>query len=172
MTTPAPVTPLLTKERLAVWAQERPLLDPDFADLVIDAVSTLLRLYGADEWDSETLPARARDIGYIVARNYYLNPGLLRSETTGPITESRAEAVLQGIELTDAQKAELRALAATGGVTPDGIWTLGWTRGPVETDRLSGRPNNVLVWDTRGGWPIEFLNEEDGVVFEPEDPVV
>lgn len=172
MTTPVPATPLLTKERLAVWAQERPLLDDEFADLVIEAVTTLLRLYGAEAWTAETIPPRARDIGYVVARNYYLNPGLLRSETTGPITETRAESVLQGIELTDAQKAELNSMASTGDVTPDGIWTLGFTRGPVETDRLNDRPANVVLWDTRGGWPIEYLNEEDAVVFEPEDPVI
>lgn len=159
-----PQTPLLTQERLAIWAQERPLADPDFADLVIEAVSTLVRQYGSETWEPETLPPRARDIAYIVAKDYYLNPGLLRSETTGPITETRAEAVLQGLSLTPEQQAELHTLALTADVAVDGLWTLGFSRGPVETHRR--RPHGtVLIWDTRGAWPIEFLDESERDVF-------
>jgi hypothetical protein len=164
MTTPLP--PLLDKDRLAIWAQERPLLDPEFADLVIDAVSTLVRGVGDAAWTAETIPPRARDIAYIVARDYYLNPNLLRSETTGPITETRAEAVLQGIQLTDAQRAEIEALVTAAPDQLEGIWSLSFTRGPVETSRRV-YPNNVVVYDERGGWPIEYLTEDEGVVFEP-----
>jgi len=172
MTTPEPappLEPLLTQARLAVWAQERPLLDPEFADIVIDAVSTLVRVAGSPAWTAETLPSRARDIAYIVAKDYYLNPGLLRSETTGPITETRAEAVLRGLELTEAQAAELRALAgAATGVDVDGLWSMGFTRDDPIIHRHT-LPRNVLLFDTRGGWPVEYLNEEDAVVFFPED---
>lgn len=175
MTTPAPLPPLLTQERLAVWTQERPLLDPEFADLVIDAVSTLVRQYGQSDWLAETMPARARDIGYVVARNYYLNPGLLRSETTGPITETRAEAVLQGIELTESQKAELAGLASAptgeeGTLGDAGLWGFSTTRGPVEMVGKA-RPGNVVVWDTRYGWPVEYLDPSEAVVFVPESEV-
>ena len=165
----APVEPLLNQNRLALWAQERPLLDPEFADIVIDAVSTLLRQYGSAAWTAETVPARARDIGYIVAKDYYLNPGLLRSETTGPITETRAEAVLRGLELTLEQQVELQQLAGAAATTPvDGLWVLETTRGPVEM-HPQAQYRNLVMWDTRGGWPVEYLREDEAFVFMPED---
>lgn len=166
MTTPAPAPELLlTKEKLSVWAQERPLLDLDFADLVLDAVSTLLWTYGDEAWTAETIPKRARDIGYIVARNYYKNPDLLRSETTGPITETRAEAVLQGVDLSDDQKAELAQLATTPATgDADGLWAFSFSREP---QMYAGRrqPGNIVLWDTRAGWPIEYLHPDDAFAF-------
>lgn len=173
MTTPppaAPTDPLLTLPRLAVWAQESPLLDIPLADLIIEAVTVLLRQYGDPTWTTETLPPRARDIGYIVAKDYYLNPRQLRQETTGPLQESVDDSTLNGINLTDAQKAELASLAVTeapGEV--DGLWTMGWTRGPVETNRRHPH-GTVIIYDTRGEWPIEYLDESEGFVFEPEVP--
>jgi len=165
MTDPVqPRTMLLTKERLAIWAQQRPLLDEDFAELVIEAVSTLVWRYGDSDWEPETLPPRARDIAYVVAKDYYLNPTLLRSETTGPITETRAEGVLRGLTLTPEEQAELQDLAANTEVSADGVWTLGFTRGPVETNRRRAH-GTVIVWDTRGEWPIEYLDESERDVF-------
>lgn len=170
MTTPPalPTEPLLTPARLAVWAQERPLLDPEFADLIIEAVSTLVRSVGSAYWTAETLPPRARDIAYLVAKDYYLNPTQLRSETTGPITETRAEAVLRGLELTDAQAAELRSMAGGDAVQVDGLWSFGFTRDDplIHSQR---RAQNVVVFDTRGGWPIEYLDPSEAVVFFPEE---
>jgi len=170
MTTPAPLDPLLTRERLSGWAQERPLLDPDFADIVLDAVTTLVRQHGSPSWVAETAPKRALDIAYFVARNYYKNPDLLRSETTGPITETRAEAVLTGITLSETEIAELQALAGGGtGAPSDDLWTLGLERGDDMIHARRPRSDNLVMWDTRGGWPIEYLNREDAVVFMPED---
>lgn len=172
MTTPAPDTvstePLLTQARLSTWAQEKPLQDPDLADLIIESVSVLLRMYGSPAWTQQTLPPRARDIGYIVAKDYYLNPRQLRQETTGPLQESVDNSVLRGINLTEEQKAELATLvldAPAGAV--DGIWTMGWTRGPVETNRSHTR-GTVIVYDTRGEWPVEYLDESENFVFTPE----
>ena len=170
MTSPDPgPEPLLTQERLSLWAQERPLLDPAFADLVIDAVSTLLWKYGSDDWTQATLPSRARDIGYIVAKDYYLNPRQLRQETTGPLQESVNDSVLNGINLTQEQKDELATLVDDKPNEVDGLWSMGFLRGE-ESTIYSGRrrPGNVIVYDTRGGWPIEYLDGTEAVVFEPE----
>ena len=168
---PAPTEPLLTQARLSTWAQEAPLADPDFADLIIEAVSVLLRQFGDPSWVVETLPPRARDIGYIVAKDYYLNPRQLRQETIGPLQESVNNSVLNGINLTEEQKAELASLVTDGPVGEvDGLFTLEWTRGPVETNRNVGR-RDVLIYDTRGGWPIAYLDESEDV-FAPLDPVI
>lgn len=170
MTEPTPLEPLLTPERLSGWAQERPLLDPEFADIVLDAVTTLIRQHGNATWTAATAPKRALDIGYFVSRNYYVNPSLLRSETTGPITETRAEAVLTGISLSETEIAELQALAGGGtGATADTIWTLGLERADPLIHARKPRSDNLVMWDTRGGWPIEYLTEEDAIVFMPED---
>ena len=168
MTEPAPLPtgPLLTTERLAVWAQERPLADLELASAIIDAVTVLLRHYGSSTWDIATLPPRARDIGYIVAKNYYLNPRLLRQETTGPLQESIDAAALRGINLSEEEKAELAGLAGSVGEV-DGLWTLGITRGPVETHRTN-RNGTVVIFDERGAWPVEYLVPEEGWVFFPD----
>lgn len=168
MTAPLPTDPLLTTERLAVWAQERPLLDLELATAIIEAVSVLLRQYGSAAWDSGSLPPRARDIGYIVAKDYYLNPRQLRQETTGPLQESLDASVLRGINLSEEQKAELASLANEVSAV-DGLWTMAFSRGPVETHR-GNRHGTVVIYDTRAGWPIEYLNTEDVVVFTPEEP--
>lgn len=171
MTEPLPTEPLLTQSRLSLWAQERPLLDPEFADLVLDAVSTLLRQHGDPTWEAATVPARARDIGYVVAKDYYLNPGLLRSETTGPITETRAEAVLRGLELSDVQIAELQQLAgANPGAEVDGLWSFGFTRDDSMIHKNT-RPRNVVIFDTRETYGIEYLHEDEAIVFWPEETV-
>ena len=168
MTEPLPTEPLLTADRLALWAQQRPLDDPEFADLIIEAVTVLLRQYGSALWTQATIPARARDIGYIVAKDYYLNPRQLRQETVGPLQESVDNSVLTGINLTLEQQAELAAMVTDTAGEYDGIWTLGTTRGAVETNQR-GRHGTVLVWDTRGAWPIEYLDGEDAIVFISED---
>ena len=156
MTEPLPTEPLITANRLAIWAQESPLADPVFADVIIEAVSVLVRHYGSSAWTAANIPPRARDIAYIVAKDYYLNPRQLRQETTGPLQESLDNSVLNGINLTDEQKAELAGLATDAPGEYDGIWLLGWTRGPVETNqRVAGE--NILAWDTRQAWPIEYL---------------
>lgn len=167
MTEPLPTDPLLDLTRLALWAQERPLSDPEFADVIIESVTVLLRQYGDPTWTTATLPARARDIGYIVAKDYYLNPRQLRQETTGPLQESLNNSVLNGINLTEEQKSELASLAADTPGTYDGIWSISTTRGPVEMHR-DHRIGNVIIYDARGGWPVEYLNGEDAIVFQPE----
>lgn len=171
MTEPTPTEPLLSVERLAIWAQQRPLEDPDLAMVIIDAVTVLLRHYGSSDWTMSTLPPRARDIGYIVAKNYYLNPRQLRQETVGPLQESLDATVLTGLTMTEQQQTELAALAGNAPGQVDGLAILETTRGPVET-HASRRPRNVVLFDTRGAWPVEYLNEEDAVVFFPEEPVV
>lgn len=168
MTEPLPIEPLLTQNRLALWAQERPLLDPEFADLVIEAVSVLLRQYGLATWTTETIPARARDIGYIVAKDYYLNPRQLRQETTGPLQESVNDTTLNGINLTEEQKAELAGLANSAPNEVDGLWVMGFYRGIETTMYHQEKPRNALIYDTRGAWPIEYLREDEAWVFEPE----
>lgn len=168
MTEPLPTEPLLDPNRLALWAQERPLLDPEFADLVIESVSVLLRQYGDATWTTATLPPRARDIGYIVAKDYYLNPRQLRQETTGPLQESVDDSTLNGINLTEEQKAELAGLANQAPGEVDGLWTMGFYRGMETTMYHQEKPRNALIYDTRGAWPIEYLREDEAVVFEPE----
>lgn len=167
--TPLPTEPLLTPDRLALWAQERPLLDPDFATLIIEAVTVLLRQYGDPTWEIATLPDRARDIGYIVAKDYYLNPRQLRQETTGPLQESVDNSVLRGINLSEEQKAELAGMVNGTPGEVDGLWTMGFTCGPVETNQPH-RGGGVILWDTRGGWPIEYLDADDVDAFGIQEP--
>ncbi len=169
--TPAPTDPLLTPQRLSTWAQETPLSDPALADLIIEAVSVLLRQFGSPTWTMETLPPRARDIGYIVAKDYYLNPRQLRQETTGPLQESVNNSVLNGINLTEEQKAELASLTTTTPGQVDGLYTLEWTRGAVETNQQHAR-RDVLIYDTRGEWPIAYLDESEDVFAPLDEPVV
>jgi hypothetical protein len=137
--TPPPITdPLLTLARLAIWAEEYEGLERvEFATQIIESVSVLLRTYGDPFWELSNIPPRARDIGYIVAKDYYLNPRQLRQETTGPLQESLDNSVLNGINFTEEQQLELARLAdnATGQV--DGLWRFSTTRGPVETHQLS-----------------------------------
>lgn len=169
MTTPLPPTdPLLDLNRLAVWAQERPLADVEFATLVIDSVSVLLRHYGDEFWEMATLPPRVRDIGYFVARNYYLNPDLARQESTGPIQTTLDNKVLQGVELTEEQIAQVQALAGDAVGDLDGIWSMSTTRGPVETGQRDHRGTTYL-YDTRGAWPIPYLDPSEDYVFFPEE---
>lgn len=170
MTTPElpPDEPILTTARLAVWARENPLEDPDFAELVCDAVSTLLREKGSPYWTVTDIPRRARDIGYFVARNYYLNPDLLRSESTGPTSETRAELVLTGIEFTPEQEAEIGRLAdVVGDQVFGGLSIISTTRGPMETGRRR-RGGTTYVYDERGAWPLPYLTNEENFVFEPD----
>lgn len=165
MTAPLATDPLLTLERLALWAQENPLSNPEFAGLIIEAVSVLLRRVGNPLWDLATIPPRARDIGYIVAKDYYLNPTQIRQESVGPLQETRDNKVLTGVAFTPTQEEEIRAIAAeeTGGKAT--LWTLGFTRGPLETGQHD-YTSDYLLWDGNGAWPIAYLTEEDAVVFD------
>ena len=166
-----PITePLLTMPRLQVWAEEYDGLErPLFAEQVIEAVSIALRTHGDPYWTLANIPPRARDIGYITAKNYYLNPRQLRQETTGPLQESLSDSTLTGIDFTDAQKAELAALATNQPGEFDGLWRFSTTRGPVEM-HPRGRRGEVLVWDTREEWPISYLDPDEAWVFIPEEP--
>lgn len=158
---PLPTDPLLTLVILGRWAQETPLADPDFAELVIATITTLLRNYGDPYWVLATLPDRARDIAYFTARNYYLNPDLVRQESTGPIQTTLDNKVLQGIDFTEDQIREIQSLATVSTTSPSsGLWAMSFTRGPVETSQ-SVRSSNIVLWDTRGGWPVEYLAEGD-----------
>lgn len=171
MTEPAPLPtePLLTPERLGQWAQETPLSDPVLAGLIIDAVTALLRLYGDSYWTVATLPQRASDIGYFVAKNYYLNPRLLRQETTGPLQESIDDRALTGLDFSQEQKDELASLVdGSPNSAGDELFTMGFTRDDPFT-HSGNKHGTVVVYDTRAGWPIEYLNTEDVVVFLPEE---
>lgn len=171
MTEPAPLPtePLLTPERLGQWAQETPLADPVLAGLIIDAVSALLRLYGDAYWEAATLPQRASDIGYFVAKNYYLNPRLLRQETTGPLQESIDDRALTGLDFSQEQKDELASLVdGSPNSAGDGLFTMGFIRDDAFT-HSGNRHGTVVIYDTNAAWPIEYLDTEDVVVFLPEE---
>lgn len=164
-----PTTPILNAATLGRWAQESPLSDPDFAEIVLGAIDRLLRFYGDPYWTAENIPGRALDIAYFTARNYYLNPDLIRQESTGPIQETRDNQAQQGIAFNESQIAEIRGLAtADDGVGGDDLWLLSTTRGPLETSQPRGAGNTV-VYDTRAAWPIEYLTAEQSVVFLPEE---
>jgi hypothetical protein len=172
MTTPdlPPAEPILDTARLAVWARENPLEDLPFAELVCEAVDNALRDKGDPYWTRENIPRRARDIGYFVARNYYLNPDLLRSESTGPTSETRAELVLTGIDFTEEQILELERLAAPdveGDNRFGGLSVISTTRGPLETGRRRSS-GDTYVYDERGAWPLPYLTNEENFVFEPD----
>lgn len=175
MTSPElpPLDPILDTARLAIWARENPLEDQEFAELVCEAVDNALRDKGDPYWTRENIPRRARDIGYFVAANYYLNPDLLRSESTGPTSETRAEIALTGIDFTEDQIAELERLAnpdIEGDQKFGGLSVLSTSRGPLETgQRNRGRSRgDTYIYDERGAWPLPYLTNEENFVFEPD----
>lgn len=151
----APTGPLLTIAELSIWAQRDIDADDPFANSVIDAASMLVRLYGSANWTIESAPPRAKLIATLMARDYFKNPDRITSEGVGPLSERRIDDVARGMVVTDAEKAELAALAAGSPIVqPAGggaeLWSITTTRGVVEMDR--GRPvgGTRYAYDSNG----------------------
>lgn len=151
--------PLVSTAELETWAQRPPgsLTNDPFAIAVLGGVSILVRDAGSADWTSATMPARAKLIAIIAAKNYFLNPTGLKSETTGPLSETRIDDVVHNMELSDTQKAELAELAGevVAGAS-GGLWVQ-----PTTSGRMS-RPDDVFVTDQSGSdWMIPWARIGD-----------
>lgn len=153
-TTPDIHEALLTTAELEVWAR-RPagsLTGDSFAIAVINAASLLVREAGDLTWSLTTVPQRARLIAIVVAKNYFINPDGLKSETTGPLSETRIDDVVHNMSLTEAQKTELAGLAGEPVPGEGGLWVQ-----PTGQGRLT-RDTTVFVTDQSGtDWMLPFV---------------
>lgn len=156
--------PLFTTAEMATWAQRTPdevAADP-FATVVIEAASHLIRDYGLASWTAGNVPYRAKLIGLLLARNYYVNPDRENSSNVGPIGSRLVDDVVRGLNLTDEEKAELAALAAAETGQPDtsGLWVQSTTRGDMETDMRPRYAATRYAQDSNGIL-LPWLDEND-----------
>jgi hypothetical protein len=130
--------PLIDREELLVWLRgtgNAPADDDmeanDFLDVVIAGAEIVVRSAGLETWALPDAPGRARLIATLMARDYFANPDRNISETTGPISERRVDDVVRGMNLSEAERAELALLAGNAPpVAENGagrLWVLGGT---------------------------------------------
>lgn len=113
--------PLATAADLEVWLGSS-ITDEARADAVLVAVSALVRSTAGLTWAETTVPDEVSAIVVDVAGHIYRNPSAVRQTTTGPFGVTYA--VVQGLALTDDQKAILRRYGAQA----RGLWSMGTTR--------------------------------------------
>lgn len=158
-TTPGVSEPLITVAELEIWTQNAPgsLVGDPFAQAIIGGVSLLVREAGSLDWTVDTVPDRARLIAILVAKNYFLNPTELKSEGTGPLSESRD--IVQHMELAEDQKAILAQLAGEPDPTAQGkgLWVQ-----PTAPAYRSVYAEDVFVTDQSGtDWMIPWARIGD-----------
>ena len=167
--------PLTTPQELAVWLQVDVIPDDQmqFALAVLAATAVVIRDAGSIWWTHDTIPPRAKVIADLKAKNFFEHPTGAVNETVGPISERFLDAVVQQIELTDAERALLASLAGDDAdpTTPPqltGIWGLSTTRGPLETHNQAGGGVIYVQW---GDLPMNKLLPywAAGTIGAPED---
>jgi hypothetical protein len=123
------MAPLATTAELEVWLGSA-IADEPRADAVLAAVSSLVRSFAARTWEGDDgpVPAEVAAIVVDIAGHIYRNPAAVRQETTGPFGATYA--IVQGLSLTDDQKAILRRY----GAQQRGLWTMGVTRDDPAAD--------------------------------------
>lgn len=120
--------PLVTVDELGQWLRT-PLLgsDADYAMLILNAVSALIRSESGRTWDTEPVPEEARAVTFAVAARVYRNPEAATSANrqVGPFGEqlSWANPGGVGLFLSDDEKAALPRRASARG-----LWTQATTR--------------------------------------------
>lgn len=129
--------PLVPVEQFALWPE---VVIPDGfedrAEVVLTAVSSRVRLAAGRTWVDEDgeltddIPDVVLSITTTVAARVWANPAATASRGDGPFTRAWAEN-LQGLQLTDDERDDIRASVAEEGSTP-GLWALATTRSQPE----------------------------------------
>lgn len=137
------------------------------AQAALDDVSTLIRTIAAKTWvTDDALDADLPDIVVTVccaaARRAYENPQNLRSEIYPNYTDVLAGDAPGGVALTADEERLIRGAGADGSFS--GLWTLGTTRGPLETGGPCDpydAPIMLATDGTGGGEPIAWLDPSE-----------
>lgn len=147
---------LVDLQALAAWLRRADFAGDEatWAQAVLDAASTRVRSETGQSYvDGETLtevPDPVATVTLLVAARAWRNPKGVIHETAGPYSARYAEAVAQVVFLTDSDLAMLVDAKATA---RPALWTMGTTRGEVET-------GTVFVPDAGGGDPIPWIARE------------
>lgn len=149
--------PLFTVDEMQDWTPGRTIApDDSFALVLIAATSLVIRDAGDSAWTAATVPERAKLIAILLARDYYVNPDQLISETTGPLTERRVESVVRQITLNEEEKDILAKLASKPLPSKGQLFTITMVRGAALEEPA------YHVTDSSGtDWEIPWLNPED-----------
>lgn len=152
-----PQQPLISLASLRSWTQETiPDNDP-LATMILMGVSIKLWQYGDSSWTPATIPAGAKLIGELKAKNFWQHPTGASREQVDVISESFINDVLLHLNFTDTEIAELASLAGPDdGSAPNlGIWVIETTRGALETHQRS--PRGTAYYDTSWADPFPLL---------------
>lgn len=157
---------LVSVPELATWARTDIDSDDPFAVMLLGQLTDMLHDAGDPTWTTETLPRRAKRIALELAKNYYLNPDLNVSETTGPVAERKADAAVRAMEFTEDELAIIASLVDTAAADTGGLWTLSTTRGPIE---MHPSPTRDAIYVPQYVGPYAAT----GIAyFDPADPVL
>ncbi len=156
--------PLATVEELEAWlGAEVPGSSIARADAVLAAASTLVRSETGRPWvdatgDPETFDEHhdeiwdaLRTVTLQCAGRVWRNPQGAVQTSTGPFADTFDRRAGEGLYLTSPEKSMLVTAVgyATGGEST-GLWTLGTTRGNLETarcvDGVTGDPWTTIPW--------------------------
>lgn len=155
--------PFITIAELGVQAQETIAPDDAFALWICEAASDLVRdTAGMFDWDTNTVPFRAKLIALLVAKRTWLNPESKIAKGVGPLTTRYADREALGMWLS---LEETAALVAMGDGAAPGTPTLGvikTTRGAVETHSTEFRFD-----DSGSDWAIPYGAAEEWWLWEP-----
>lgn len=111
MTLPA----LVTVPQFAAWVGEELSPTDGHAAALLDGASALVRSYTGQTWvddegELETVPGEVTTVVSQVTERKWRNPAGYVQDTTGPYTVRYSEQTVQGMYLTDAEKAMLAPL--------------------------------------------------------------
>lgn len=157
------VMPIITTADVAPWVQSTEAeLDADpLALKALERVSLLVneKTWGvrpddvANYWTQATAPSRAKSIAEQVFARVYTNPLVLQREGVGPISETRAEIVLTGLELRPSELVDLLELRDDVGDS-SGFWIL--SLADTDTKRASQYVPYIEAYQPRPGQPMGF----------------
>lgn len=152
---------LISSRELALWTQsdEARVSEDPWAGEVISKVSQLVQfLAGQPTWTLTTAPFDARMVALQIAKRTYQNPDQEVSSNTGPIGSRVLDVAALLMELTPTERLTLTKYNVNGDPNSagEGIWVMGTTRGPVETNTVLFVPDDSL-----SDWYIPMFHPED-----------
>ena len=141
--------------------------DETRAQAALDDVSTLIRQIAGKTWTNDAGDTLDTDLPPIVftvccaaARRAYENPKNVRSELIDGYQDTLAGDTVGGVELTADERKLIEDAASIGG-TLAGLWTLGTTRGPLETAGPCDAWDAPVMLPTTDGEPIAWLDPSE-----------
>jgi hypothetical protein len=159
---------LETLEHLAIWTGKDPVVVAAdvFAQLVMERATELVvekaEIPATWETDPTVVPARAKTICLLVAARTYTNRRSVISQSVGPISETLMAQMAAAMQLTEAEAAELEALANENAGPFGGLYTITTTRGddvPII--------DNINLPDSSGSdWLIPYAVEGETGAFD------